>query len=251
MKKANGKDLLVRKSLRAVTIYIIIVLSISSSVAAQAATVDKMGALPNGLRVGKWMLQSDGQTVANYLGKTYSEYDNKKIQEMINFIYEDSYATSSQNANDRFYAAIHNASPSFSRSKMHSGEYTSYLQNRLFKQKPDNGYTAYVDKSWFHQNLHHFRTFGAVYYQKAWYITAAASTEDYNWLNFTHTFNSFNTARDVLMEALLNSQTDPGFKRLPNVDLCNKIPKNDANLTTADFDGITMYVQAPTEIHMG
>lgn len=56
--------------------------------------------------------------------------------------------------------------------------------------------------------------------------------------------------RNVLLKALLSSKTDPGFNQLPNVDLQNKIPENDMNLTTADFDGITAYVKAPAEIHM-
>ncbi|OCN02829.1 hypothetical protein A7X67_02940 [Clostridium sp. W14A] len=249
MKEFSGKGSRVRKPFQTAAAFVVILaLFLTSSVGAFAAASEQ-SPLPNGLLVGKWMLQSDGQTVADYLGQTYSKYGDKKVQEMINFIYVDPYATSSENANDRFFAAISNSDPSFSKSSMHSGGYTGYLQNRLFRQKPDGEFTAYVDKGFLHQNIHHFRTFGATFYQKAWYITAAASTEDYNWLKFTHTFDSFNTARDVLANALLRSQANPGFRRLPDVDLHNKILQDDANLTTADFDGVTVCVQASEKIH--
>ncbi|ADU27733.1 hypothetical protein [Ethanoligenens harbinense] len=246
----KGKTVWKSKPFQVIVAGIAIMALLAGAASAQTIPTDQMVTLPNGLSVDKWMLQSDGKTVADCLGQTFSQYGNKKMQEMINLVWVDPYATSSDNANDRFKEALAGADPAINESAMHTGGYTSYLNNILFQQKPDDGNTAFADKSWYNQNIHHFRTFGAVNYQNAWYITVAASTESFDWLKLSHEWTSFNTARDMLVGALLNSKIDPGFTQLANLNLQNQISAGDPNLSTGDFDGVTAYIQAPENIDM-
>jgi hypothetical protein len=248
--KTKVKSLMKRKPMRFVIVCFVVLSMSIMAVSAQSIPTGQMVNLLNGLSVDKWMLQSDGKTVADCLGQTFSQYGNKKMQEMINVVWVDPYATSSDNANERFKEALASANPAINESAMHTGGYTSYLNNVLFNQKPDDGNTAFADKSWYNTNIHHFRTFGAVYYNNAWYITVAASTESYIWYEFSHVWTSFNTARDMLVNSLLNSTVNPGFIQLQNLNLQNQIPASDPNLSTGDFDGVTAYIQAPANINM-
>jgi len=206
--------------------------------------------LPNGLVIDRWMLQSDGQTVANCLGQTFSQYGNKTMQEMVNFIYVDPYAASASDAQNRFFEAVDAANPPFDTSVWHTGGYTSYIEDTLYQQQPASPYGAFADKSFYESNIHHFRTWGPYLYQGAWYTIVATSTESYIWYEFTHVWVSFNSARDTLLSGLLTSPIDPGFVQLASVNLQNQIPTSNPTLTTGDFDGVTVVVQSPAAINM-
>jgi len=230
----------------------LIMLSVSLVASAQTMPAGQGATLPNGLVVDAWMLQSDGQTVADCLGQTFSQYGNKKMQEMINLVWVDPYATSSANANARFVEALAGANPAIGESAMHTGGYESYLAGTEFESQPEvvPGMGAFADKSWYNTNIHHARSFGAVYYNGAWYITVATSTESYEVLEFTHVWTSFVTARTVFLNALLTSTINPGAVQLPNLNLGNQIPASNPTLSTGDFDGITVQIQAPKNINM-
>lgn len=204
--------------------------------------------LPNGLVIDRWMLQSDGQTVADCLGQTFSQYGNKTMQEMINFIYVDPYAASASDALNRFYEAV--AAANFNTSIWHTGGYTCYIEDILCQQQPTSPYGAFADKAFYDTNIHHFRTWGPYLYQGAWYTIVATSTESYIWYEFTHVWVSFDTARDTLLSNLLTSAIDPGFVQLPDVNLQNQIPTSNPTLSTGDFDGVTHVVQSPAAINM-
>ena len=79
--------------------------------AGQACTIPDYQNDGGSFQADAWMLQSDGQTVADCLGQTFSQYGNKTMQEMINFVYVDPYATSVSNAQARFSAAVDAAGP--------------------------------------------------------------------------------------------------------------------------------------------
>jgi len=239
--------LMVRKPLLLVLTCLIV---LSFSFIAFAMPTGQGATLPNGLVVDAWMLQSDGVTVANCIGQTFSQYGNKIMQEMINMVWVDPYATSSDNANARFREALAGANPAIGQSAMHTGGYTTYIQGTEFQENCTSPNTAFADKSWYNTNIHHARAWGAVYYNGAWYITVATSTESYIWYDFTHVWTSFNTSRDVFKNALLSSTVNPGAVQLSNLNLGNLIPASNTTLSTGDFDGITVQIQAPKTINM-
>ena len=110
----------------------LIMLSLSVVASAQTMPAGQGATLPNGLVVDAWMLQSDGQTVADCLGQTFSQYGNKKMQEMINLVWVDPDATSSANAVARLTEALAGANPAIGTSAMHTGGYESYLLQAPF-----------------------------------------------------------------------------------------------------------------------
>jgi len=216
----------------------------------QACTIPDYQNDGGSFQADAWMLQSDGQTVADCLGQTFSQYGNKTMQEMINFVYVDPYAKSQSDAYNRFNEAVAGGNTPFGQSVFHTGGYTSYIAGALYQQQPSSPENAWADKSWYNTNIHHFRTFGAYYYNGAWYTLVATSTESYIWYEFTHVWTSFNTSRDVLDSSLLNSTINPGFKELPNLNLGNQIPASNPTLSTGDFDGKTDYILSPANINM-
>ncbi len=216
--------------------------------AGQACTIPDYQNDGGSFQADAWMLQSDGQTVADCLGQTFSQYGNKTMQEMINFVYVDPYATSVSNAQARFAAAVDAAG--FGESIWHTGGYTSYIAGVLYQQQPTSPYGAWADKSFYDSNIHHFRAFGPYYYNGAYYTTVATSTESYVWYEFTHVWVSFVTARTALTSDLLSQTYDPGFKQLPNLNLGNQIPTSNPTLSTGDFDGVTVYMESPSSINM-
>lgn len=240
------------KSNKPLVLVLTFLIMLSMSVVAFAMPAGQGATLPNGLVVDAWMLQSNGVTVANCLGQTFSQYGNKKMQEMINMVWVDPYATSSANANARFVEALAGANPAIGESAMHTGGYESYLAGTEFQSQPEftGNLGAFADKSWYNTDIHHARSFGAVYYNGAWYITVACSSESYIWYDFTHVWTSFVTARTVFANALLTSTINPGTVQLPNLNLGNQIPASNTTLSTGDFDGVTVQIQAPKNINM-
>jgi hypothetical protein len=193
--------------------------------------------LPGMFNIDKWMLQSDGHTVADYLGQ---KYDGKTRQEMINMVFADPHATSASDAQSRFAQGL--KAVGYKPRILHTGGYTGRIESELYQQQPDKPKKgAFADKPWFFTNIHHLRAFGPYYHNGAYYTIVASSTESFSLFKLTHVFSSFNTTRDDLSAKLVKV----GYERLPDLNLQNQISAADRTLSTVDFDGVSAYLQMP------
>jgi hypothetical protein len=186
--------------------------------------------------IDKWMLKSDGVTPADWLGR---KYDNKTMQEVINIVYCDQYATSADNAKSRMESFFKKAG--FNSQWGHSTGYKGYLSGTTFDQIPaGNGSTgnAYSDSLTFLTTNNHGRVFGPYYTGKMYVFIAAFSRENM----ITHSFNSFNVARDALAN---NLTAKAGFGASNSLSLYNQIASTDTGKTTGDHDGYAQHVWAP------
>lgn len=185
--------------------------------------------------IDKWMLQSDGDA-ANFINQ---KYNGKLLQEPINVIVIDSYATSLADAETRLRNSF--AKAGYRIRLVHSAGYKGYIGGIIFNQQPGIG--AFSNDYWFLPN-NHGRAFGPYYYQGRYYTIAAFSREK---LSFStrgipyHQWVSFNMARDNLAEQCI---TKAGYAQLPSINLQNKIPASDPRLTTGDNDGMAIVLAA-------
>jgi len=193
--------------------------------------------------INKWMLKSDGVTPADWLGRTFPIYNNKTLQEVINFIYCDPYATSEKDAKNRLNNFFSKAG--FPSQVGHSGGYMGYISGNTYDQMPDQHLHgmdyAYSDGSPLALN-NHGRVFGPYYTGKMYVFIAALSREAPNTHDRTHDFVSFNEARDTLGTDL---RLKAGFDFSDNLQLFNQIPSTDPSKTTGDHDEYARHVWAP------
>jgi hypothetical protein len=186
--------------------------------------------------IDKWMLKSDGITPADWLGR---KYQDKSMQEVINVVYCDQYATSADNAKSRLEGFFKKAG--FNSQWGHSTGYKGYISGTTFDQIPpgsgSTGY-AYSDSLIFLTTNNHGRVFGPYYTGKMYVFIAAFSRENM----ITHSFNSFNVARDALATNLVSKA---GFSSGNSLFLYNQIPSTDTSKTTGDHDGYGQHVWAP------
>jgi hypothetical protein len=186
--------------------------------------------------IDEWMLKSDGITPADWLGR---KYQDKSMQEVINIVYCDQYATSADNAKSRLESFFKKAG--FNSQWGHSTGYKGYISGTTFDQIPpgsgSTGY-AYSDSLIFLTTNNHGRVFGPYYTGKMYVFIAAFSRENM----LTHSFNSFNVARDALATNLVSKA---GFSSGNSLFLYNQIPSTDTSKTTGDHDGYAQHVWAP------
>lgn len=235
----NIKPVIVRKAVILVFACLIL-LSVASTSFAAIPSSDIVSC--NGMfNVDKWMLQSDGQTPVTC---TSPEYSGKTLQEVINFVVVDAYATSASDAQSRLAKGLNTAG--YIPSIFHYSGYTGWMAGTLYQQQPSIG--AFADKAFYDSNIHHARAFGPYYYNDAYYTIASFSTESCQWLPPEHVWVSYNTARDDCAAKLVSKS---GYVRLVNIDLQNQIPANNPTLSTGDFDGVTVFMQTPKNINNG
>lgn len=188
------------------------------------------------ISLDKWMLKSDGVTPADWLGR---KYQSKTMQEMINIVYCDQYAASASDAKSRMESFFKKAG--FNSQWGHSTGYKGYISGTTFAQIPaGTGSTgnAYSDSLIFLTTNNHGRVFGPYYTGKMYVFIAAFSRENM----LTHSFNSFNVARDALSNNLVNKA---GFSYGNKLSLYNQISSTDTSKTTGDHDGYAQHVWAP------
>lgn len=188
--------------------------------------------MPN---IGKWMLQSDGVTVANWLGATLN---GKTIQEPINVIIIDGFATSVENAKARLMSKTDTAG--YKSRTGHSTGYKGYLGNTTFNQQPEEDNHAF-STTFFWLNNNHGRTFGPYLYNGKYYFIGAFSREVIAISNPIHKYDSFATARNDFASKMVSKA---GYRQLTSVSLQNAIPSTNTALTTGDHDGMAVVLEA-------
>lgn len=189
--------------------------------------------MPN---IGKWMLQSDGITPANWLGQLYQ---GKEIQEPINVIIVDAFAVSAEDAKARLMSAADTADY---KSRMgHSSGYHGYIGNFVYDQLPEEDDHAF-STTFFWLNNNHGRAFGPHLYEGKYYFTAAMSREVISLFSSPmHKYDSFITARDDFAAKMVSKA---GYHQLQSVNLQNMIPSTYPGKTTGDHDGMAVVLEA-------
>lgn len=207
---------------------------LSSTVPVLAATPDfaVVSGMPD---IGKWMLQSDGITPANWLGQ---RYQGKEIQEPINVIIIDAFAKSAEDAKARLMSAT--ATAGYKSRTGHSTGYKGYIGGNIYSQLPTEANHAF-STTFFWLNNSHGRAFGPHLYNGKYYFTAAMSKEVIGMSNPMHKYDSFMTARNDFGTKMVSKA---GYRKLEYVNLQNKISDTDPAKTTGDHNGMAVVLEA-------
>lgn len=181
--------------------------------------------------LGKWMLRN-GQ-IANWIGQ---KIDGKTLLEPINVIFVDSTSTSVwQSAFKLNWAMFWSGFPA---QIVHSTGYQGLIEDVTYGQQPVGPLLAYSDCLFFLSN-NHGRVFGPYPAPDGGYIwTAAFSREDVSFASWppTHTYSSFNTARDALRRNIIRiGGIDLGYTAMGNA-------YNSDTITTGDADGLAAVI---------
>jgi hypothetical protein len=190
-------------------------------------------------RVGKWMLTSDGEQVANWGGQIYGD---KTLREPVNVIIVDPNSKTPGESTARLNSAMFWSG--FPAQPIHSTGFDGTVLGTTYDQLPGNGTeAAYSDLPFFLPN-DHARVFGPAPVAAAdgtgYLWTAAASTEVPGIYDnqFTHRYLSYDLARDMLaLRLILSGQaTLVGVQKMDNV-------YNDGTASTGDHDGYAIVLR--------
>lgn len=176
--------------------------------------------------LGLWMITKDLKT-ATWLGE---KYQGKTMHEPINVVLLDKAAATPEQATERMLNAMNQAG--YGPKNMHSVGYYGYLNGNLMSQYPKGKSDAFSDGPWYTAN-NHGRIFGPFKTAGGYVFTGAFSRENFVLLpKPSHTFNSFQVAREDLAERLTANTV---FKRSAYLDLKSVI--DTPTDTTGDHDG--------------
>ncbi|MDT5150212.1 MAG: hypothetical protein QOI01_1945 [Mycobacterium sp.] len=190
-------------------------------------------------RVGKWMLTSDGEQVANWGGQIYGD---KTLREPVNVIIVDPNSKTPGESTARLNSAMFWSG--FPAQPIHSTGFDGTVLGTTYDQLPGDGTeAAYSDLPFFLPN-DHARVFGPAPVAAAdgtgYLWTAAASTEVPGIYDnqFTHRYLSYDLARDMLaLRLILSGQaTFVGVQKMDNV-------YNEGTVSTGDHDGYAIVLR--------
>lgn len=181
--------------------------------------------------LGKWMLRN-GQ-IANWIGQ---KLDGKTLLEPINVVIVDTTSTSVWQSTFKLNWAMFWSG--FPAQIVHSTGYQGLIDDVTYGQQPAGPLVAYSDCLFFLSN-NHGRVFGPYPAEDGGYIwTAAFSREDTSYATWppTHTYSSFNTARDALRRNLVRiGGIDLGYTAMGNA-------YDSDTITTGDADGFAAVI---------
>lgn len=198
--------------------------------------------------LGKWMINKNGD-VADWVGLAYN---GKTMQEGINTIFVVQAATE-RKAEKLLNKSLKQAG--FGASCCSSIGYQGIVKTETYQQYPRGGIfgqgvgligklfgigPAYRDAPFNKPNTH-LRTFGGAADGKGNFVfTASVSKETLVKVDgkVTHAYESFDTARTALLDAMLGK----GATNLGKVEMGNKIPADDPTYTTGDADGLAQII---------
>jgi hypothetical protein len=184
--------------------------------------------------VGKWLLQSDGQ-ISDFGGQLL---DGKTLLEPINVIIVDPTATTAEEATETLNADLSLAG--FPAQPVHDTGFEGTIDGETFSQQPTGLLEAFSD-NFFLLPDDHARAFGPAPVEDGtgyvWTLAASREVFGFYGLELTHTYVSFDEARDELADQLvLSGATLVGFVPLDN-------SYNSGTETTGDNDGYAVVIQ--------
>jgi hypothetical protein len=184
--------------------------------------------------IGKWLLQPNGQ-ISDFGG---APLDGKTLLEPVNVIIIDPTSTTSAEATAKLNADLSQAG--FPAQVVHTTGFQGTIDGETFGQQPTGFLEAFSDNSFLLPD-DHARAFGPAPNQDGtgYVFTVAASREQLglDGLLPTHTYVSYDQARDALAEQLiLNGATLVGVIPLSNA-------YDSATETTGDNDGYAIVIQ--------
>lgn len=185
--------------------------------------------------IGKW-LQEPGNQISDFGGQ---KLDGKSLLEPINVIIVDPTSTTEAEATAKLNARLKLAG--FPAQPIHSTGFLGSIGDETFGQQPTGPLDAYSN-NFFLLPDDHARAFGPGYVDGVGYVwTVAASRELFGLygLSPTHTYLSYNAARDELAGQLI----DDGATLVGIVPLSNAVNGPDSTQTTGDHDGYAIVVQ--------
>jgi hypothetical protein len=184
--------------------------------------------------IGKWLLEPDGQ-ISDFGGQLFN---GKKLLEPVNVIILDPTSSTPEEAAAKLNAKLGQAG--FPAQPLHSTGFQSIINGVTFGQQPTGILQAFAD-NFFLLPEDHARAFGPAPAQDgAGYVwTVAASREQVGLygLLLTHTYVSFDAARDELANRLVYS----GATLVGVVPLENAY--TDGTTSTGDHDGYALVVR--------
>jgi hypothetical protein len=184
--------------------------------------------------IGTWLLESDGQ-ISNFGGQ---QLGGKTLLEPINVIIVDPTSSTAAEATAKFNATMSLAG--FPALPIHSTGFQGTIDGETYGQQPTGILDAFSD-NFFLLPDDHARAFGPDPVQTAsgFVWTVAASREQFGLYGLlpTHTYTSYNAARDELASRLILS----GATLVGIVPLSNSV--DSATQTTGDHDGYAIVIQ--------
>ena len=186
--------------------------------------------------IGKW-LQEPGNQISDFGGQ---KLDGKSLLEPINVIVVDTTSTTKTEAIATLNAQLKEAG--FPAQPIHSTGFGGSIDGVTYGQQPTGPLDAYSN-NFFLLPDDHARAFGPGLVEGVGYVwTVAASRELFGLYGIlpTHTYLSYNAARDELTGQLI----DDGATLVGIVPLGNAV--DSATQTTGDHDGYAIVVQLKT-----
>jgi hypothetical protein len=184
--------------------------------------------------VGKWMIDPSG-VPAHWLGETYR---GKTLREPINVLIVDGFATSAEDAKQRFVAACQKAG--YPARAGHSSGYKGYIAGAFYGQLPEQKEHAFSNGP-FELDNNHGRVLGPASTGGKYYLIAAFSRENVDpFTKVKHLYGSFNQARDNFTQRMDEHTT---YKIAGFVNLDNALI-GDPQISTGDHDGIAVLLVA-------
>jgi hypothetical protein len=184
--------------------------------------------------IGKWLLQPDGQ-ISDFGGQ---QLGGKTLLEPVNVIIIDPTSTTPEQAAAKLNANLSQAG--FPAQPVHTTGFQGIIDGVTFGQQPTGILEAFAD-NFFLLPEDHARVFGPAPAQDGtgyvWTVAASREQVGLYGLLLTHTYVSFDAARDELANRLvLNGATLVGEVPLGN-------SYDDGTTTTGDHDGYALVVQ--------
>jgi hypothetical protein len=187
--------------------------------------------------IGKWMLRptSDGLQISDWIGQ---KYWGRNLLEPINVVIVDRTSTTAEESAQKLIDSL--TAAGFPARVKHSTGYEGSIDGIDYTQQPTGAEQAFSDGFYIFPN-DHGRFFGpAPATDGEGFVWVAALSRErvgvYNW-QFTHSYVSFNRARDDLRAGLLGI----GAVDLGTVNLDNRV--NNATQTTGDSDGYAVVIE--------
>lgn len=180
--------------------------------------------------LGKWML-SPAKTPANWLGGLFRK---RGLREPINVIIIDSISVLAEQAKAILIAAC--AAGGYRARLGHSDGYHAVIGGVVYEQLVNGGRRAFSDAP-FEISNNHGRLFGPYFDGDKFIFVGAFSRESVQLLpKITHTFVSFNRARDAFAQ---NLDEKTAYKLVGFVDMGSFILQ-DKKIGTGDHDGLAV-----------
>jgi hypothetical protein len=184
--------------------------------------------------IGPWLLESNGQ-ISDFGGQ---QLGGKTLLEPINVIIVDPTSSTAAEATAKFNASMSQAG--FPALPIHSTGFQGTIDGQTYGQQPTGILDAYSNNSFLLPD-DHARAFGPDPVQTAsgfvWTVAASREQWGLSGLVPTHTYTSYNAARDELASRLILS----GATLVGIVPLSNSV--DSATQTTGDHDGYAIVIQ--------